>query len=244
MNIHIVHLPHSFHFLVDLCHPFYQQGFSSVTLVANGFNSDQINALNRYAEKHEYIRVLDIPTRRVLSHGQALNFAFQQSKGDLFCFADHDIFPTAPIAETIHCALKESDVVCFGDRPENLMANYKGFSASSLYTQSGVPLATSFFSIYRRSAVSQVETSFSVGFEQYFRKQQLPDLLARHPDIEKLKEPFLIDTGKAMSVALNHLGRRIKHSNFEHVCHLSSSTFLHQMSLNIIIRFTKSVTRR
>lgn len=220
MNIHIVHLPHTFPYLVDLSLAFKKYGFDTVTLVANGFNQEQIQHLNHFANMYPFIKVLDVPTKRILSHGQALNYAFEHSQGKFFCFADHDIFPIQPIINDIQSALKDFDVACLGDRPENISTYYKGFAASAVATQSGTPLATSFFSIYDRSAVEFANTSFKVGFEQYFRKNQLPEILTHHIDIQALREPFLIDTCKALSLALFQSGKTVQHLGSNKVCHL------------------------
>jgi glycosyltransferase involved in cell wall biosynthesis len=220
MNIHIVHLPHTYPFLIDLSLAFYKYGFETVTLVANGFNQDEIKGLNTIANKYSFIKILDVPTKRILSHGQALNYAFERSNEELFCFADHDIFPTKAIIEDIMCSLNNHDVVCLGDRPENISADYKGFAASATSTQSGVPLATSFFSIYKSSVINHVRTHYGVGFEQYFRRSQIPESLVQQQDIQNLNEPFLIDTCKAMSLALYQLDKKISHLAANNVCHL------------------------
>lgn len=220
MNINIVHLPKTFPYLVDLSLAFYKYGFSSVTLVANGFDYQQFNALKEFVSKYSFLKIVDIPTKRVVSHGEALNYAFKHSNDEFFAFADHDIFPVQPIIDTIYSALNNYDVVCFGDRPENVTTNYKGFAASAVSSQSGIPLATSFFSVYKRSALKDVAAEFSVGFEQYFRKSQIPIKLRNHQDIQALNEPFLIDTCKALSLAMHQSNKITKHVNSEHVCHL------------------------
>src|SRR5690606_25161309 len=221
MNIHIVHLPHTFAFLVDLSLAYNRYGFSTVTLVANGFDYDQIKSLRNMVCKYSFIKILDIPTKRILSHGQALNYAFENSHEKYFCFADHDIFPTKPIVDIIKSTLQSYDVVCFGNRPENIQAVYKGFAASAIATQSGIPLATSFFSIYKRSQVKSVSELYKVGFEQYFRKSQIPDSLASLKDIQTLEEPFLIDTCKSLSLAMHLSDKTTKHMGSSMVCQLS-----------------------
>ncbi|GEM_PF-2870307 len=219
MNIHIVHLPHTFPFLLDLSLAFQRFGFQTITLVANGFNLDQIKALDDFANKNPCIRILDLPTKRILSHGEALNYAFRLGSEEIFCFADHDIFPIAPVIEDIASGLKNNAAVCLGNRPEN-MVNYKGFAASATQTASGIPLITSFFSAFRRDAVAAVSHKYKVGFEQYFRKSQLPLEFRQFPDIKALKEPFLIDTCKALSLAFYLSHKSIVHVEAEKVCHL------------------------
>lgn len=224
MNIHIIHLPETFPYLADLSLTFNKYGFETVTLVANGFNQEQINALSDYADKYDFLKILDIPTRRILSHGQALNYAFNHSDDELFCFADHDIFPIRQISNKICANIKQFDVVCFGDRPENISIEYKGLSASAIATKSNIPIATSFFSVYKRAVVELANSSFNVGFEQYFRHNQVPKKLANHPDIKVLREPFLIDTSKALSIALFELGKTVIHFPNEDICHLGGLT--------------------
>ncbi len=220
MNIHIVHLPHTFTYLVDLSIAFKKCGFDTVTLVANGFDQTQIQQLNDYAEQYDFVEVLDVPTKRILSHGQALNHAYQQSQDALFCFADHDIFPTSHITTEILAKLQDFDVVCMGNRPENTAAEYRGFAASAENTQSGTPLATSFFSVYKRTAIRAAKQYCDVGFEQYFRTSQIPKQLVEHADIQALREPFLVDTCKALSLAMHEVGKTVAHMGSAQVCHL------------------------
>lgn len=219
MNINIVHLPHTFEYLLDLSHAFHHNGFKSVTLVANGFDYESIKKLRRHTAAYSYFKILDIPSKRIWSHGEALNYAFDQSDDELFCFADHDIFPTKEIVGEIKHALKDADVVCFGDRPENFVTNYRGFAASARKTQSGVSLATSFFSVFKRTSAQAVKCKFQIGFEQYFRHSQLPQFLTDHVDVQQLNEPFLIDTCKALSVAIIEQGGSIAHSESKNVFH-------------------------
>ncbi|MFV0542732.1 MAG: hypothetical protein ACK5L8_03475 [Marinicella pacifica] len=219
MNIHIVHLPHTFPYLLEFSLAFKKYGFDTVTLVANGFNLEEIKQLKKSVSCFTFIEILDIPTKRILSHGQALNFAFEHSQDELFCFADHDIFPTQNLRQDIQLSLQEYDVVCLGDRPENTQTVYKGFAASATESQSGVPLATSFFSIFKRKVIEQAKLHFNVGFEQYFRKSQLPRSLTDQSDIKSLQEPFLIDTCKVLSLAFYELGYNVKYLNTDKVCH-------------------------
>ena len=220
MNIHIVQLPHTFPYLIDLSLPFHQHGFDTVTLVANGFDDEQIQLLRVLVKDYDFLNILDVPSKRILSHGQALNHAFQRSEDPLFCFADHDIFPTQPLADEIQSTLNSYDVACLGDRPENVAAEYRGFAASATATQSGVPLATSFFSVFKKSVVESANRTHQVGFEQYFRKSQIPEPLLSHEDIQALHEPFLVDTCKALSLALHETGKTVKHLGSDKVCHL------------------------
>lgn len=224
MNIHIIHLAQTFPYLFDLSLSFKLYGFDSVTIVANSFNFDQFQQLKKLAEPYDFIKIMDIPTRRMLSHGQALNYAFENSNDDFFCFADHDIFPTRNIEQLIRSNLKLYDVICFGDRPENISIEYKGLSASATSTNSDIPIASSFFSIYKRSAISLAKSNYNVGFEQYFRHSQIPYKLINHPDIRNLNEPFLIDTNKALSLALHQLGKTVTSFETDDVCHLGGLT--------------------
>ena len=82
MNIHIVHLPHTFPYLIDLSLMFNKYGFDTVTLVANGFNQDQIQHLYNFADKHSFLRILDIPTKRILSHGCVMAYKFKGKRFD------------------------------------------------------------------------------------------------------------------------------------------------------------------
>jgi len=205
---------------MDLSLPFHTYGFDTVTLVANGFDEEQIKLLRQLASDYDFVKILDVPTKRILSHGQALNYAFQRNQDAYFCFADHDIFPIEPLANDIQTAMQTHDVVCLGDRPENIAAEYRGFAASATATQSGVPLATSFFSVYKRSVVELANSTHQVGFEQYFRKSQIPEPLLFHADIQALNEPFLVDTCKALSLALHDSGKTVKHLGAQKVCHL------------------------
>lgn len=224
MNLHIVHLPHTFLYLLDFSLAFKRYGFDKVTCVANGFNFEEIKDLRTYASKYSFIDILDIPTKRTLSHGQALNYAFERSQDELFCFADHDIFPTQGLKQDIQSSLEQFDVVCLGDRPENIEAEYKGFAASAIETPSGIPLATSFFSIFKRSTIEQAKARYNVGFEQYFRISQIPPVFTNYKDIKTLEEPFLIDTCKILSLALYKMGNKINHLASNKVCHFGGLT--------------------
>ncbi|MCX7553239.1 hypothetical protein OS175_05070 [Marinicella sp. S1101] len=220
MNVHIVHLPHTFPYLLNLSLAFHQHGFERVTLVANGFDQQQFQQLQELTAAYDFVRLLDIPSKRILSHGQALNHAFAVSDDRYFCFADHDIFPTQNLADLIGEHTAKHDVVCFGDRPENTAVDYKGFAASATRTQSGTPLATSFFSVYNRAATSAAMAQQNIGFEQYFRRSQMPGNWAKHPDIAMLKEPFLVDTCKLLSLVMHQMDCSVSHLGEGYVCHL------------------------
>lgn len=220
MNVHIVHLPHTFPYLLNLSLAFHQHGFERVTLVANGFDQQQYEQLHELTAAYDFVHLLDIPTKRILSHGQALNHAFAVSDDAYFCFADHDIFPTQNLADVIGDYTAKHDVVCFGDRPENTAVDYKGFAASATRTQSDVPLATSFFSVYKRAVTTAAMAKQKIGFEQYFRRSQMPVNWATHPDIAELNEPFLIDTCKLLSLVMHQMGCSVAHLGAGYVCHL------------------------
>lgn len=220
MNVHIVHLPHTFPYLINLSLAFHQHGFERVTLVANGFDQQQFQQLQDLTAGHDFVHLMDLPTKRILSHGQALNHAFHASNDAYFCFADHDIFPTQDLAGVINESAGNYDVICFGDRPENTAIEYKGFAASATQTQSGIPLATSFFSVYKRSVTAAAMAQQKIGFEQYFRRSQIPKGWANHPDIAELNEPFLVDTCKLLSLVMHQMGCKVSNLGAGYVCHL------------------------
>ena len=190
-------------------------------LVANCLDMEERLMLEKFCQRYERLEYFYYPSKEVMAHGTILNILFQRENSEYFCMADSDIFAIGPFMEELEEQLQEYDVLSscmpLGMNPSHVLP---GFSGRCLQTPAGMPLAPTFFSIYRTEFFHKIILKTGVGFEVYHPEIFLPKCIDHLNLPDNLQEPRRIDTGKLLNIIASHYGARFIHFEFPNLVHI------------------------
>jgi hypothetical protein len=193
-------------------------------LVANGLQADELRQLKRFCDSQRRLEYFAYPTRKMLFHSTLISILESMDKSEFFCFADSDIFATAPFHEELNIALRNYDVFSSGGRigfsPEERAS---GIAGPLVETDAGLPLATTFFAIYRRESLQHVIEKTGISFERYSCREQIPEYaLSCLNEMGIPQESF--DTGKLMNILGSRFNMRFRYQDLDALLHIGGLT--------------------
>ena len=194
-------------------------------LVANGLDDEELRSLGAFCETSERLEFCPFPTGSVLPHGHLLSLLQGRESASHFCFLDSDIFAAASFADELEEHLTDCDIFSSCDlmwMDSNRIAT--GGSGSCRQTTNGIPLATSFFAVYRNKPLRQLIQDHRVGFEVYDRPEHFSRPLQYRLRELGLSTTSGLDTGKLLSVLAHDDGLRQKYHSLESLIHIGSIT--------------------
>lgn len=189
-------------------------------LVANGLLEDEIEALHRLAASHERLESYVYPTKRPIAHGTLLSLLAWREQGEYLCFADSDIFATAPFGDLLEQRLDTCDVFTscthFVADPEDEVA---GFGGRCVQTPSGIPLPATFFAVYKAAPLRQIMLETGVMFERCYDRSHVTPAVAAV--LERAGwQGERVDTSKLLGVLLHERGHRVVHEELAPLLHI------------------------
>jgi len=190
-------------------------------LVGNGLGQQEARELRALAATDSRLEVFFFSSPQMLPHGVVLSLLFRRfDDGAYFAFCDPDIFAVGPFQEHVLRALARGDVFssCYhvGLKGEVVEG---GFVGRCLYGPRRLPLATTFFAVYRRAAVERVWRAWGIGFERYLFAEYVPEHVKQALEHTGLFLPPF-DTGKLLNVLMNLEGLRLYYEDLAGLCHI------------------------
>jgi len=193
----------------------------SYRLVANGLNKDERLLLEAFCRCSPRLEYFYYPSKGVIDHGTMLNILFGRETSPYFCMADSDIFAVGPFEEELEENLRDCDVFssCL---PLSMNPAFvlPGFSGRCLKTPGGLPLAPTFFSVYRTELFRKIMMETKVGFEVYRPQVYLPPCVDHFVLPDNLREAGRIDTGKLLHILAGRYGARFRHAELTGLIHI------------------------
>jgi len=214
----------------------------SFRLVGNALKIKEANLLSEIAQCSNRLSYLNFESDEIIPHGTLLDILFFSEKHKLFCFCDSDLFLFKPINKTPKQLIGNNDVFSSGGRIENdNQAQYAGFrgGATTISPDGKIPLAMSFFSIYKRKPLRKIIKKYKVGFEQYRSNIQIPNDVLSYLNSQQLSFD-MFDTGKLLSVLFYKEGLLNSYAPFKNMIHLGgmSGRYLQNIDLQEIQEIT------
>ncbi|MFV0542733.1 MAG: hypothetical protein ACK5L8_03480 [Marinicella pacifica] len=191
----------------------------NVTLVANGLNQDESTMLQSFCSQIGCTH-FELQTKNVLSHGDALNFLFNQHEDSWFCFCDSDIISIDPHANDIHLgnnlqALSACDAM-FWDNSE-----VKGVLGRCNRWPDGSLNLSSFFCIYHTETLRSLMNKYNVDFDNVRFNQIKSDKIRQILNQKGIDQKSLkLDTGKVITAALEADNHSFSHTDIPSLLHI------------------------
>jgi len=207
----------------------------SFRLVGNALDNNEANLLKNIAHCSNRLAFQNFESDSIIPHGTLLDILFNSETHKLFCFCDSDLFLFKPIIKSPNQLLNGSDIFSSGGRIENdNQAQYAGFrgGATTISPDGNIPLAMSFFAVYKRDSLRTIMQKYKVGFEQYRSQLQIPAAVLKYINSQQLSFE-MFDTGKLLSVLYHKEGLQNKYASFKNMVHLGgmSGRYLQHLDL-------------
>jgi hypothetical protein len=196
-------------------------------LVSNGLGREELAELRAFCQTSPRLEYLPFPTREILPHGVLLSHLQRRETGSHFCFMDSDVFASVPFQAALEKHLADCDVFSSCTFMRWTPAeNQVGYSGVCLETPTGLPLATSFFAIYRQEILRRIISETGVGFEDYPWPEHHEDrmrgrLAELGIDVYGVR---YFDTGKLLNILSHSYGVRFRHVELSGLTHIGGLT--------------------
>lgn len=221
LTFNVVFTPGTVRYLAPAVYTLLDWGQCRFRLVGNALGPTEARELYALAESNSRLSAVLLPARQMLPHGLVLSLLYRQyDDGPFFAFCDPDVFAVGPFDDLLRSHLETCDVFssCYHVSLKGRV--YGGdFVGRSLYGPGGIPLATTFFAVYRRAGVDEVWQRWGVGFERYLFPEHIPERVRRVLESRGLFLPPY-DTAKLLN-ALQHVhGLRIRYADIPVLHHV------------------------
>jgi hypothetical protein len=196
----------------------------TVVLVANGLDKQENNDLIGFCDLLN-CQYKQLKTSDVLAHGVALNQLIEHHQMKWFCFCDSDIISTNALANDIPLeknlkALSSCNAMFWDNEP------VKGVLGRCNRWPDGSQNLSSFFCVYHTKTTKSIMKKYAIGFENIAVNAIQSDAIQamlKQKGITRTNRK--LDTGKAITVALeieNHQYKHIEIPSLLHIGGLSS----------------------
>jgi len=190
-----------------------------ITLVSNGLSPNEINELRRFSQEIGCEYRL-IKAEEVLPHGAALDQLLSQHNLNYFCFCDSDIISLDPQANDIPLSeelkgLSSCEALFWGEE------TVKGVLGRCNRWPDGSKNLSSFFCVYHTKTIKELMEKYGIGFEGILASEIWSDRLQALLKKKGIANQYRkLDTGKALTLALEAEGHAFKHVDIPSLLHI------------------------
>ncbi len=192
--------------------------------VANACPPDQLEAMERFGERHpdRVAEVLEVSRDRMINHGAALDEVLRQrDDGDHFCLIDPDIIARGPFLRPYLDLIAVHDAVTSGKEvwsEHNVRpAENPGVSGEHFFDQDGYTFGSPHMALYRSEPLRATIERWGVGFTS--TGNTISD--AARARLEEVGRSFWVyDTGKIVNILLQADGGSLVHVEHPDLVHI------------------------
>jgi len=233
IQFYIIYLPNTVRYLTPMVQSLLKWSNFSFCLVANGCAFEEQKELQIFTQTNSRLSFLSLPFKKIIRHGEALNFLFQKSESSVFAFMDSDIFASGVFLPSLMEALNKNDGV-FSGRPlwaskkEGILPKDSPMVFGRYHhTTNGLCLGNTYFALYHKAALKEAFDSglvdFRIAFEKHLTSSQRQFLME-----QKLERSYY-DTGKLLNIHLLNQGKQFAYLDLPNLHHLGGFTRFSKM---------------
>jgi hypothetical protein len=186
----------------------------SYRLIANGCTDDEIALLGAICELDRRLELLVMPEKRMIPHGDMLEYMQEITDSDYYCFMDSDILATGPFMDDFRNDLNSSEVFSSGlplwgtEKDFTIPAYFDHMHGLHAFSSNGMTIACDYFVIYDNKAFAETLAATGMGMK-VIGWDNIP---AEHQKaLQGLDQKFGdYDTGKVFTLLMAARGARVK----------------------------------
>lgn len=225
LTFHIIFVPRTFRYLRLAVLSLLKYSKYRYRLVSNGLDRRELLQLRQFCQFSDRLECFPYPTRSVLPHGIVLSLLQQREPSGHFCFMDPDIFASSTFDQELESHLHDCDVFSSCDLVRvdsgEILVGYEGRCRQ---TPTGLPLALTYFAVYRNDLLRRVIMETGVGFEAYNSPEHYTDRIKVCLANMGLSDLVGCDTGKLLNVLSHAYDMTYKYRRLSGLTHIGGIT--------------------
>jgi hypothetical protein len=197
-------------------------------LVANGCSDDEVELLRAVTALDERLELLIMPEKRMLPHGETLDYLHERTDSDHFCFMDSDILAVGPFLDDFRDEMRNSDLfssclpLWHNEKDTVIPDHFEHMHGIHAYTADGLTIACDYFVAYDNRTFVQTRKETGAGL----RVMAWQELSAGNQRvISDLGQKRLdYDSGKVLTLLMIARGHRIGFRQSDNLKHIGGFT--------------------
>ncbi len=197
-------------------------------LVANGCTDEECLLLSNIVALDDRLELLIMPEKRMLPHGETLDFLHARTDSDYFCFMDSAILAVGALLDDFRDDLACADVFSsclplWHNEGDITIPNYfRHMHGIHAYTNDGQTIACDYFVVYDNKAFVEARAATGVGLKVCAWQ----DLSTENKQIirEMGQQRCDYDSGKVLTMLMAARGARIRYKQSDKLKHIGGFT--------------------
>ena len=228
LQFNIIYTPGTVRYLSPFVPTLLKWSDCQFRLVANGCTDDECELLKTVCALDDRLELLVMPEKRMVPHGETLDFLHARTDSDYFCFMDSDILATGPFLEDFQEELAVAEVfssclpLWHHIDDITIPKYFDHMHGIHAYTESGLTIACDYFVIYDNKAFTETRNETKVGLTVI----GWDDIAAENQHALKQfgQQRKDYDSGKVLTMLMASRGARIRYKQSEQLKHIGGFT--------------------
>jgi hypothetical protein len=197
-------------------------------LVANGCTDEECQLLDNIAALDDRLELLIMPEKRMVPHGETLDFLHARTNSDYFCFMDSDILAVGPFLDDFRDDLANAEVfssclpLWHKESDITIPNHFEHMHGIHAYTTDGQTIACDYFVVYDNRAFVEARAATGVGLKVC----SWEELSTKNKQIirEMGQQRSDYDSGKALTMLMAARGARVRYKQSDRLKHIGGFT--------------------
>jgi hypothetical protein len=228
LQFNIIYTPGTVRYLTPFVPTLLKWSDCRYRLVANGCADDECALLESICALDDRLQLLVMPEKRMVPHGETLDFLHERSDSEYFCFMDSDILATGPFLDDFRAELNDCEVfssclpLWHNLDDITIPKHFRHMHGIHAYTNNGMTIACDYFVIYNNKAFVEAREATGVGLTVVGwdnitaeNQQTLRELGQQRGDY---------DSGKVLTMLMAARGARIRYRQSDRLKHIGGFT--------------------
>ncbi|MGI9292699.1 MAG: hypothetical protein ACR2PS_01845 [Pseudomonadales bacterium] len=228
LQFNIIYTPDTVRYLTPFVPTLLKWSDCRFRLVANGCSDDESALLESICALDNRLELLVMPEKRMVPHGETLDFLHERTDSDYFCFMDSDILATGPFLDDFRDDLNNAEVFSsclplWHNPADVIIPDYfETMHGIHAYTRSGMTIACDYFVVYDNKAFTEARETTGVGLAVIGWDEIAPENQKILREMGQKRTSY--DSGKALTLLMTRRGSRIRYRESDRLKHIGGFT--------------------
>ena len=228
LQFNVIYTPGTVRYLTPFISTLLSWSDCRYRMVANGCSDDECDLLRSIAALDDRLELLIMPEKRMVPHGEALDFLHVRTESEWFCFMDSDILAVGPFLDDFKADLQQAEVfssclpLWYNEKDITMPDFFRHMHGIHAYTESGLTIACDYFVIYNNKEFVRAREATDVGLAVCVWE----DIAAEHQaTLRKMgQDKADYDSGKVLTLLMADRGSRIRYRQGDNLKHIGGFT--------------------
>ena len=228
LQLNVIYTPGTVRYLTPFISTLLSWSDCRYRMVANGCSDDECDLLRSIAALDDRLELLIMPEKRMVPHGETLDFLHARTDSDWFCFMDSDILAVGPFLEDFKADLQQAEVfssclpLWYNEKDITIPDFFRHMHGIHAYTESGLTIACDYFVIYNNKEFMRAREATGVGLKVCGWQELAPEHQATLRKMGQDKADY--DSGKVLTLLMADRGSRIRYRQSDNLKHIGGFT--------------------